>query len=244
LAEGALVSAFGIAGLVSAALHPNAGPTGAPVLGLTTTAAHSGLLLAFGVAAIAAVGHRRAAVTVTAVSSVAYLMLLFISSVATARDNPTPLGLHAADILLHGVLGVVNLALLMWLIPDELGDEAWVRRRRRGRDRRQPSAPGAAAAPPTCAQESSPPESPAQRPLERPQTSEPTSTNPPVRNQSASRDYVEPSPAPNVESSTPAKPLAARVTGVVLSRRGLVVMAVLAAVVGIVVWLLHRTLFP
>jgi hypothetical protein len=39
LAEGVLVSAFGIAGLVSAALHPHAGPTGAPVLGLTSTPA-------------------------------------------------------------------------------------------------------------------------------------------------------------------------------------------------------------
>jgi hypothetical protein len=48
LAEGALVSAFGIAGLVSAALRPHAGSTSAPVLGLTSTPAHSGMLLAFG----------------------------------------------------------------------------------------------------------------------------------------------------------------------------------------------------
>ncbi|HZC54026.1 MAG TPA: hypothetical protein VE441_16230, partial [Mycobacterium sp.] len=53
LAEGALVSAFGIAGLISAALHPHAGPTGAPVLGLATAPVHSAILLAFGVAAIA-----------------------------------------------------------------------------------------------------------------------------------------------------------------------------------------------
>ena len=41
--------------------------------------------------------------------------------------------------MLHGVLAVVNLALLMWLIPDELGDEVWAPRRGRGRGRRQPS---------------------------------------------------------------------------------------------------------
>lgn len=139
LVEGVLVSAFGIAGLISAALHPHAGPTGAPVLGLATTAAHSAILLAFGVAAIAAIGFRRAAVTVTAVSAIAYLMLLFVSSVATARAKPTLFGFHAADIVLHGVLGIVNLALLMWMIPDELGDEAWGPKRRRGRDRLRPS---------------------------------------------------------------------------------------------------------
>jgi hypothetical protein len=71
---------------------------------------------------------------------VAYTALLFFSSVAATRTMPTPLGFHAADVLLHGVLAVVNLALLMWLIPDELGAPVWVPRRRgRGRDRRQPS---------------------------------------------------------------------------------------------------------
>jgi uncharacterized membrane-anchored protein len=99
LAEGVLVSAFGFAGLVSAVLNPHAGPTGVPVLGLSSTPAHSGMLLVFGLAAVAAVGNRRAAVTVTALSTVAYTMLLFVSSVATASTIPTSLGLHTADIL-------------------------------------------------------------------------------------------------------------------------------------------------
>jgi uncharacterized protein DUF4383 len=147
LAEGVLVSAFAIAALIAAAQHPHAGPTGAPVLGLASTPAHSAILLALGVLAIGAVARRRAAVAVTALSAVAYLMLLFFSSVATARGMPTPLGFHAADILLHGVLAVVNLALLIWLIPDELGDKAWVPRRGRRRDRRQRSASDAATDP-------------------------------------------------------------------------------------------------
>jgi Domain of unknown function (DUF4383) len=109
-------------------LYPHAGPTGAPVLGLASTPAHSGLLLALGLVGIAAVGNRRAAVAVTALSAVGYTMLLFFSSVGTARRMPTPMGFHAADILLHGVPAVANLALLMWLIPDELGDEARVPR--------------------------------------------------------------------------------------------------------------------
>ncbi len=87
LADGVLVSAFGIAVVVSAALHPHAGPTGAPVLGLALTPAHGAILLALGLLAIAAVGSRRAAVSVTALSAVAYTLLLFFrpTDVADSR---------------------------------------------------------------------------------------------------------------------------------------------------------------
>lgn len=225
LIEGVLVSAFGIAGLVSAAMHPHAGPTGAPVLGLTSTPAHSGLLLAFGVVAIAAVVHRRAAVTVTAVSAVGYTMLLFFTSVATARRVPTPMGFHAADILLHGILAVVNLALLMWLIPDELGDEVWAPRRRRGRDRREPSPPGAATAPlpaPAPVQESGAPAS-------MPEPPAPPVSVPEPLERSRSEASDEPSAYHGVE------------TDAVRSRRAAVAVAVLAAAVVFAVWLRRRS---
>jgi hypothetical protein len=250
LAEGVLVSAFGIAGLVSAMLHPHAGPTGAPVLGLASAPAHSSMLLAFGVVAIAAVGNRRAAVTVTALSAVAYTMLLFVSSVATARTMPTPLGFHAADILLHGVLAVVNLALLMWLIPDELGDEAWVPRRRRGRgrDRRQPSASGAVTeTPPAAAARAQGPgthASPPEHPVARSQPSQSRSINPPpsIRTLPEQPGSLETEPsANNVENSAQEQQhLAARATDAVRSRVGVVAVAVLVAFVGIIVWLRRR----
>ncbi|OBK47750.1 hypothetical protein A5655_07005 [Mycobacterium sp. 1081908.1] len=228
LIEGVLVSAFGIAGLVSAALHPHAGPTGAPVLGLTSTPAHSGLLLAFGVVAIAAVGKRRAAVTVTAVSAVGYTMLLFFSSVATARRVPTPLGFHAADVLLHGVLAVINLALLMWLIPDELGDEVWAPRRRR-RDRRPPSASQVVTGPPAAAA--------------APAHESGTQTSPPAPADSEQSSNPETNglPAPDVEKSTAVNHSADRVTDRGRPRRVLLAVAVLAAVVGIVIWIRRRT---
>ncbi len=254
LAEGVLVSAFGIAGLVSAALHPHAGPTGVPVLGLVSTPAHSGMLLAFGVVAIAGVVNHRAAVTVTALSAVAYTLLLFFGSVATARRMPTPLGFHAAGIALHGVLAVVNLALLMWLIPDELADPAWVPRLRRGRDRPQPAGPAAVtgqaavSASAARAQGSGAHAGPPQHSAARTQPSQPASNNPtvsvrPVRRalleQSASQETDEPT-AHNVENSTQPKHLAARVTDAVTSRGGVVAVAVLAAVVGVVIWTRRR----
>ncbi|OBI82297.1 hypothetical protein A9X00_07940 [Mycobacterium sp. 1245805.9] len=229
LIEGALVSAFGIAGLISAALHPHAGPTGAPVLGLMTTPAHSGLLLAFGVMAIAAVARRRTAVAVTALSAVAYLMLLFFSSVATARRVPTPMGFHAADVLLHGVLAAVNLALLMWLIPDELGDEVWApRRRRRDRDKRRPPPPDEVTArvpaPAAPAQESDTQPGP-------PQTADFEQSSNLETNELFTLDAEKP---------TPVKHSAARVSDRALPRRALLAAAVLAAVVGIVIWMRRR----
>lgn len=226
LAEGVLVSAFGVAGLLSAALHPHAGPTGVPVLGLASAPAHSAILLALGVLAIAAVAKRRAAVAVTALSAVGYTLLLFFSSVATARTTPTPLGFHAADIVLHGVLAVVNLALLLWLIPDELGDEAWVPRRGRDRDQPQSAAAGAVpereAASPSAASPTVPPE-PEMGTLD----SNPGPTIPPP-------DVA--SPSQKISESTPLGHSATRrskgVTPAVL------VMVVL--VVGIIIWMRRR----
>nr|WP_269454939.1 DUF4383 domain-containing protein [Mycobacterium scrofulaceum] len=250
LAEGVLVSAFGIAGLVSAALHPRAGPTGTPVLGLAATPAESAVLLALGVAAIAAVARRRAAITVTALSAVAYTLLLFFSSVATARAMPTPLGFHAADIVLHGVLAAVNFALLMWLIPDELGDETWVPRR--GRDQGQASAtaadrppdasPPAVTAPQVGARRSS---SPAPAEAARPRPTMPVDAG------TTHRDLPERSGipathkpvAPHLENSTPANHFAAAAPSAVPSRRVAPVVAavaVLAAVIGVVVWIRRR----
>lgn len=226
LAEGVLVSAFGVAGLISAALQPHEEPTGAPVLGLATTVPHSAILLGFGLAAVAAVGNRRAAITVTALSAIAYLMLLFFSSVATARANPTPLGFHAAHIVLHAVLGVVNLALLMWLIPDELGDEAWGPRPGRSRDRRSPSAveavtePTAGTSCPASATKPEPP--PAAVPAQKPGTH-----NGPPRHQVVDEQPSQNRPSTrNVQSSTQPKRFVPVVVGV-------------AAAVVIVIWM-HR----
>ncbi|MDQ2884440.1 MAG: hypothetical protein M3Y48_25730 [Actinomycetota bacterium] len=56
LIEDAVLAALGVWGLIAAAVHPGAGPAGAPVLVLALTPAHSGVLLGFGVlAALAAV---------------------------------------------------------------------------------------------------------------------------------------------------------------------------------------------
>ncbi len=251
--EGALVSAWGIAGLVVAAQHPHAGAAGTTLLGMATTPVHSALLLALGAVAIPAAGYRRAAVVVTALSAVFYTILLFFSSVATARAKPTPLGFHAADIVLHGLLAVVNLALLMWLIPDELGDEVWAPRRGRGRGRRQPSDHQAsdhqAATDPTAVSTSA---APATTPESPPAAPTPPAQEPGVH-RSPPRPTVSDQPSQPNQPNQPNQPRptnpnaptpqssSAPTRSAVLPRAAvLLAVAGLTAVIGVVVWMRRR----
>src|ERR1700757_3801252 len=232
LAEGVLVSLLGIAGLVFAALHPHAENTRAPVSGVVSTPAHSAILLVLGIVAIAAVGNRRAAVAVTALSAVGYLVLLFVSSVGAAHGLPTPSEWQSAGVLLHGVLAAVNLALLMGLIPDELGDEVWAPRRRRRRAHSEPTTASLSMAAATT------PKSP------HPVKPQPSQSGPTARRalleQSKSQGEKEP-PAQKAENATQATPMPGRTKEAVLSRGRIVAVAVVAAVViGIVIWMVRR----
>ena len=225
LAEGVLVSVFGVVGLVFAALHPHAENSRALVSGLASTPLHSAILLAFGVLAIAAVPKRRAAVIVTALSAVGYTILLFFSSVGAARTTPTPAASQSAGILLHGVLAVVNLALLMWLIPDELGDEAWARRRR-GRERdRCESAPAPIS---TVSADNPAPTAASAARQPAAERAQPILTG-------TTGDDEQPS------NSEQAKPVPVRTPAAARSRAGVLTITVLAAVVvGLVIWMRRR----
>lgn len=137
--EGAALAALGAWGFISAATHPHAGPTGAPVSMLALTPWHSAVLVVIGVLAMLGVLQRHAAVVVTAVSAVVFLLLVFLGAVAAAHHAPGPLGFDNGDIVLHGVLAATNIGLLYWLIPDVLEGPDWVRRRHRdGANRRSP----------------------------------------------------------------------------------------------------------
>ena len=139
LTDGVVLCVLGVAGFVSAAIHPVFGPAGAPVLVLALTPWHSALLLGFGVLGILGAVTRRAALIVTATGAVVFVALVLIGSVAAAHHAPGPLGSTARDIVLHGVLAATNFALLYWLIPDALEGPAWVRRPRRSPQDREDS---------------------------------------------------------------------------------------------------------
>jgi hypothetical protein len=130
LAEGVLLIALGVAGFISAATHPAAGPAGAPVLMLALTPAHSAVFVGFGVLAALGTLQRHAAIIITAIGAVMFLGLVFVGAVAAVHHAPGPMGFEPRDIVLHGVLAAVNFAVLYWLIPDALEGPDWVRLRR------------------------------------------------------------------------------------------------------------------
>jgi len=148
LGEGLLLIALGVAGFISAATHPDAPPSGAPVLVLALTPWHSAILLGFGILALLGMLQRRAAITVSATAAVVFMVLVIIGAVAAAHHAPGPLGFEARDIVLHGVLASANFAVLYWLIPDVLEGPDWVTRP--GADSRplaKPTSPPAHGAP-------------------------------------------------------------------------------------------------
>lgn len=134
LGEGIVLVGLGVWGWVAAETHPHAGPAGAPVLMLHLAPLHSGVLLGYGILAIAAVLHRRSTVVVTGLGVVGLVLLFTIGTAAAARSRPGPFGFDLRDSVLHGVLLGLDLALLIWLLPDALEGPEWVRRR----PRRQP----------------------------------------------------------------------------------------------------------
>jgi len=148
LAEGVLLVALGTAGFICAATHPDAPPTGAPVLVLALTPWHSAILFGFGVLAVFGVLQRRAAIIVTALSAVVFVALVIIGAIFAAHQVPGPLGFEPRDIVLHGVLAVANFAVLYWLIPDVMEGPDWVpRRATQTRHRPEPNAPPAGPVP-------------------------------------------------------------------------------------------------
>jgi Domain of unknown function (DUF4383) len=144
LAEGGVLIALGTAGFISAATHPDAPPTGAPVLVLALTPWHSAILFGSGMLAVFGVLQRRAAIAVTALSAVVFVALVIIGAVSAAHQVPGPLGFEPRDIVLHGVLAVTNFAVLYWLIPDVLEGPDWVPRLgTRPQHRPEPTSPPA-----------------------------------------------------------------------------------------------------
>lgn len=115
LAQGMCLCALGIAGIIYSAGH-----TGVRVLGLALTPAHGGFLLGFGVLAMLASLRRRAAVVLTVTATIVFIVLLVIGAVATAHAAPGLFGFDPRGIVLNGMLVGINLALLIWLLPDLL----------------------------------------------------------------------------------------------------------------------------
>jgi len=110
-----VVGGFALAWSMAANLR--FGLEGIPVLGLTVTPLHGGLLLAGGALAILACLGRSTTVGFIAIAAIGWTTLTIVCAIEAAHHAPGLLGFDPRDTLLYGVLGAYNLALCIWLAP-------------------------------------------------------------------------------------------------------------------------------
>jgi hypothetical protein len=110
-----VVGGFALAWSMAANLR--FGLEGIPVLGLTVTPLHGGLLMAGGALAVLACLGRWTTIGFAAIATVAWATLTVVCAVEAAHHAPGLLGFDPRDTLLYGVLGVYNLALCILLAP-------------------------------------------------------------------------------------------------------------------------------
>jgi hypothetical protein len=122
LGQGLAIGVVGGFALAWSMANLRFGLEGIPVLGLTVTPLHGGLLMAGGALAILACLGRWMTVGFSAVATGGWATLTVICAVEAAHHAPGLLGFDPRDTLLYGVLGAYNLALCIWLAPTLLTD--------------------------------------------------------------------------------------------------------------------------
>jgi peptidoglycan/LPS O-acetylase OafA/YrhL len=125
-AEAATAASVGAVGLIGAMVVSD---SALRVAGVPLTSPLSAVMLAIAVCAASAMIHRRAAKLFTAGVSTAAVALTVICAVAAAHHDPGPLGFTAPAVLMWAAVFSYNLALLMWLLPDQIQGPEWLRRR-------------------------------------------------------------------------------------------------------------------
>ncbi len=128
LVEGVVLIVLGVAQLLTGAAGPAGLPLGAPTWLPQLTATHSIVLLLTGVAALGCAWRRRAALVLSGVQAVAYLLVFAVGVTLAARHVPTSMGFDDADAVLDGAIAVLGLAVFMWIAGEALEGRWWVRR--------------------------------------------------------------------------------------------------------------------
>nr|WP_090281177.1 hypothetical protein [Mycolicibacterium komanii]CRL77315.1 hypothetical protein CPGR_04771 [Mycolicibacterium komanii] len=143
VAEGLACAAVGSAAAIGHLAHESRSETGISVFGLHISPVESLVLAVFGVLAVVAALRRGTAVALSAIGVVGGMTMVVVTSVAAVHHADGPMGFEFGDILLSGLLGAYNLAVLMWLCSDAVEGKVWRYRRRpattgstRGRRRR------------------------------------------------------------------------------------------------------------
>lgn len=128
--QGIVLAAIGVAALTDIAITAETDTRGVLLLGLRVTLVQGLVLIVWGVAAVLCALSRRSAVRYAAGAATVSLALTIVAAVAAAHADTGPMGFDLRDILLYGVLGAWNIALLLWLNADEIEGPEWVPSRR------------------------------------------------------------------------------------------------------------------
>lgn len=117
LGQGLVIGILGGFALAWSMANLRFGPEGMPILGLTVTPLHGGLLMAGGSLAVLACLGRWTTLGFSLIAGGGWAALTIVCAVEAARHAPGVLGFDPHDTLLYGVLGAYNLALCTWLAP-------------------------------------------------------------------------------------------------------------------------------
>jgi hypothetical protein len=117
LGQGLVIGILGGFALAWSMANLRFGPEGMPILGLTVTPLHGGLLMAGGSLAVLACLGRWTTFGFSLIAAGGWAALTIVCAVEAAHHAPGILGFDPRDTLVYGVLGAYNLALCTWLVP-------------------------------------------------------------------------------------------------------------------------------
>jgi hypothetical protein len=117
LAQGLVIGILGGFALAWSMANLHFGPEGMPILGLSVTPLHGGLLMAGGSLAVLACLGRWTTLGFSLIAAGGWVTLTIVCAVEAAHHTPGILGFDPRDTMLYGVLGAYNLALCTWLAP-------------------------------------------------------------------------------------------------------------------------------
>ncbi len=132
IAQGAVCAVLGGAAAVGRITGDSLSGAGISVFGLQISTLEGVALAVFGALAFVAAFRRGTAVALSAIGVVCGMTMVIVTSVAAVHHASGPMGFESGDILLFGLLGAYNLAVLMWLCSDAVEGKVWRYRRRRG----------------------------------------------------------------------------------------------------------------
>lgn len=116
LGQGLVIGILGGFALAWSMANLHFGPEGTPILGLSVTPLHGGLLMACGSLAVLACLGRWTTLAFSVIAAAGWTGLTIVCAIGAAHHAPGVLGFDPRDTLLYGVLGAYDLIVFALLL--------------------------------------------------------------------------------------------------------------------------------